>query len=82
MLIQVLSPPKDGISQSTRSKLSGLAPPEKSTEESSESSDEDLPSGQVGSPGWARLVLFAKSIFPSGTVSPRAGSTSQLLPVF
>lgn len=42
-----ITPAQDGISQSTRSKLSGLAPPEKSTEESSESSDEDLPSGQA-----------------------------------
>ncbi|XP_076768698.1 treacle protein isoform X4 [Arvicanthis niloticus] len=40
-------PAQDGISQPTRSKASGPAPPEKSVEGSSESSDEDLPSAQA-----------------------------------
>lgn len=87
MLIQVSSLPKDGISQPTRSKASGPAPPEKSVEGSSESSDEDLPSGQVGcgcskdSPGWASLLLSGKRVhLPSGTVSALTGSMSQFLP--
>uniref|UniRef100_A0A8I6A9F9 Treacle ribosome biogenesis factor 1 n=1 Tax=Rattus norvegicus TaxID=10116 RepID=A0A8I6A9F9_RAT len=56
-----ITPAQDGISQSTRSKLSGLAPPEKSTEESSESSDEDLPSGQISSAMEALPVTLPQS---------------------
>ncbi|XP_057645008.1 treacle protein isoform X2 [Chionomys nivalis] len=44
---KVLSPPKDGTSQPARSRAPAPAPPEKSTEESSESSDEELPSAQA-----------------------------------
>ncbi|XP_041497314.1 treacle protein isoform X2 [Microtus oregoni] len=44
---KVLSPPKDGTSQPARSRTPAPAPPEKSTEESSESSDEELPSAQA-----------------------------------
>ncbi|XP_050013943.1 treacle protein isoform X2 [Alexandromys fortis] len=44
---KVLSPPKDGTSQPALSRAPAPAPPEKSTEESSESSDEELPSAQA-----------------------------------
>lgn len=43
-----LFPQKEGISKAARSKPLAPVAPEKNTEESSESSDEELPSSQVG----------------------------------
>lgn len=45
-----LSPQKEGASQTARSKTLGPALPEKKAQGSSESSDEELPAGQVGRP--------------------------------
>lgn len=60
---KVLSPPKDGTSQPARSRAPAPAPPEKSTEESSESSDEELPSAQaIKSP----LISVNPSRSPAG----------------
>lgn len=56
VLIQVLSPRKDSNSKTPRSKTLTPVPPEKKAQESSESSDEEWPSSQVGHAFFLQLL--------------------------
>ncbi|XP_008564118.1 PREDICTED: treacle protein [Galeopterus variegatus] len=74
---QVLTPQKDSNSKTARSKTPGPAPPEKNAEESSESNDEELPSGQVIKPP---LIFVDPNRSPAGPTATPAQAQAASAP--
>ncbi|XP_062942251.1 treacle protein isoform X2 [Cynocephalus volans] len=74
---QVLTPQKDSNSKTARSKTLAPAPPEKNAEGSSESNDEELPSGQVIKPP---LIFVDPNRSPAGPTATPAQAQAASAP--